>query len=160
MSLASALSLSPIQCYTQKEKENLSLSSWSNDKLCQAGFLESPKCELCGDPNQTMMHLLHHCSALKEARQLAQAHIPQINIADLPQPLQVGIPLPIMCNCQDTFWGSDWSQLVNPSELLGCFRIPAHKVVQDQIEAIRASATAWICGCPPIAGTGLNGFKK
>ena len=77
-------------------KYYLSLSSWSNDKLCQAGFLESPKCELCGDPNQTMMHLLHHCSALKEARQLAQARIPQINIADLPQPLQVGIPLPIL----------------------------------------------------------------
>ena len=67
-------------------KHFMSLASWSNDKLCEAGFLSSPRCELCGHERQTTIHLLYECPALECQRTQAMAYIPQINIKDLPWP--------------------------------------------------------------------------
>ena len=58
-------------------KHFMSLASWSNDKLCEAGFVPSPECELCGHERQTTIHLLYECPAVKCAREQAEAHIPQ-----------------------------------------------------------------------------------
>ena len=90
-------------------KHSMSLSSWANDKLCEAGFVASPRCELCGHENQTTMHLLHHCPALEMARKQAkEQHIPDVNLDDLPPPLRLGIPLAMACTSENTFWGTEW----------------------------------------------------
>ena len=116
----------------------ITLASWANDKLCEAGFVDSPRCELCGHDNQTTMHLLHICPALAEARKVAQANIPNININDLPPPIQLGIPLAMACTSENTFWGSEWSQLQTPSNEMGCFNRgnEMHKLVQDKIAQV------------------------
>ena len=33
-------------------KHTITLASWANDKLCEAGFADSPRCELCGQTVQ------------------------------------------------------------------------------------------------------------
>ena len=117
---------------------SMSLSGWANDKLCEAGFVASPRCELCGHENQTTMHLLHNCPALEEARKQAKEHIPDVNLDDLPPPLRLGIPLALACTSENTFWGTAWSALQTPSKCMGCFNRgnDMHKPVQDRIAQI------------------------
>jgi hypothetical protein len=102
-------------------------------KLFEAGFRDDPKCELCGHDNQTIHHLLHECGcpASSEARQIAKDDLPNVDIKDLPAPLQLGIPLAISCSTDATFWGSDPSDLSNPDPALGCHH--SGKIIQTEV---------------------------
>jgi hypothetical protein len=102
-------------------KYYLSQASWSNAKLYEAGLKDSPKCELCGHGWQDTMHLMHQCPAMSEARQQALGHLPDIEVADLPIPIQLGLPLPLTCTAEGTYWGTDWKDLQKPAQTLVCF---------------------------------------
>ena len=117
----------------------LSLASWSNAKLFEAGFRDNPSCELCGCSKQTTLHLLHECPALAAPRQSAMRdYLPDVNIEDLPVPLQLGIPLAMTFTCDHTFWGSPAGDLQKPSHDMGCYHSGRiiHKDVVDSVSLV------------------------
>ena len=73
-------------------KHSISLSSWSNQQLYEACQSKSKACELCGCQTQTTRHLIYDCPALNDSRAEASKCLPGVNLKDLPNALQIGLP--------------------------------------------------------------------
>ena len=58
-------------------------------------------------------------------------HLPNVDIKDLPAPLQLGIPLAMSCSTEATFWGSDPSDLSKPDPVLGCHH--SDRTIQKEV---------------------------
>jgi hypothetical protein len=104
-------------------KHCLSLSSWSNDKLFEAGQATSPACQFCGHGAQTTRHLLYECPSLAIQREEARVKFlgAGFDLGDLPKPLQLGLPPKMACTYDNTFWGTDWRDAKQPIPEIGCF---------------------------------------
>ena len=65
-------------------------------------------------------------------------YLPDVNIEDLPVPLQLGIPLAMTFTCDHTFWGSPAGDLQNPSHSMGCYHSGRiiHKDVVDSVSLV------------------------
>ena len=103
-------------------KHCMSLSSWANEHLFQAGQALSPACQFCGNAKQTTKHLLYECPALDKTREEARVSLlGAAQLGDLPTSLQPGLPPITACAYDNAFWGTDWRELAKPSPELGCF---------------------------------------
>ena len=102
-------------------KHCMSVSSWANEHLFQAGQAGSLACQFCGHPKQTR-HLIHERPALDKTREEARVSLlGAAQLGDLLMPLQLGLPPIMACAYDNAFWGTDWRELAKPSPELGCF---------------------------------------
>ena len=116
-------------------KHYMSLASWDNDKLYDAGQVDSRECELCGHHTRTHEHLMKYCPALKQERAEADDLCVGFCMNDMPHHLSMGLP-PVMSACiEDTFWGTPWRQLAKLTEAMGCFSagIKISKTARDAL---------------------------
>ena len=99
---------------------HLSLSSWANQKLYEAGVCESPARDLCGCVSQTTTHLMCDCPALDDARRQGQELLGEVAFVDLPACLQRGLPPALALTCERTFWGQDPKSFSTGQAQMGC----------------------------------------
>ena len=120
-------------------KHSISLSSWSNEKLFEAGQSNSKACELCGCPTQTTRHLIYDCPALKDSRVEACKCLPGVNLNDIPNALQIGLPPAMGTDYEATFWGVPWTDCAAPTQAIGCFDTQAatESTTGDTIDRLR-----------------------
>ena len=126
-------------------KHSISLSSWANDKLYDAGQSKTRACELCGTcDTQTTRHLLYHCTcpALVQAREEATLCLKGASIKDIPYSLQVGLPPIMATRYDDSFWGTPWQQCTKPDYNIGCFdpNCSAASQTRDQLNNLLAQS--------------------
>ena len=78
-------------------------SSWTAEKAYWAGQSENKSCMLCGHPNETSDHF-GECSALKQARQLADKQIAMLNQEKLPKSIRHGVAPAMAANMHQNYW--------------------------------------------------------
>ena len=112
----------------------LTLSSWPNSKLYEAGQVDSAKCDFCEDPCQTTHHLVYECPGLSSQRDVASKHVQNIDLRDIPLALQNGLPPALAATGEHTFWGRRWTEVYKPLAKLGCHHCGV--TVQTKVKGI------------------------
>lgn len=81
-------------------------AAWSKTDIAKTGHIADTVCDLCGDPNHSIQHVIWTCPAHHNARQGANPMLASIPLEALPQSLRIGIA-PAMCifPCKP-YWGN------------------------------------------------------